>query len=229
MRLLDKDVYKNLLFVKEFEGDFEDLGLCFDVTTSKALGTATSIPLVRNGSSIPVTRQNRMEYILRLAHYKLNVESATQSRAFLRGLREIIPERWLRMFDPRELQRLIGGSSLRIDVRDMREHTRLVGGYEDGARHVIEWFWEVLESFTDKERAQLLMFVTSCSRPPLLGFAHLNPPFTIQRVNISRDEDKLPTSATCINLLKLPTYSSREVLRKKLLLGMYETKGFELT
>ena len=188
-----------------------------------------SVPLVRNGSSIPVTRQNRMEYILRLAHYKLNVESATQSRAFLRGLREIIPERWLRMFDPRELQRLIGGSSLRIDVRDMREHCRLVGGYEDGARHVIEWFWEVLESFTDKERAQLLMFVTSCSRPPLLGFAHLNPPFTIQRVNISRDEDKLPTSATCINLLKLPTYSSREVLRRKLLLGMYETKGFELT
>ena len=40
MRLLDKDVYKNLLFVKEFEGDFEDLGLCFDVTTSKALGTS---------------------------------------------------------------------------------------------------------------------------------------------------------------------------------------------
>ena len=39
MRLLDKDVYKNLLFMKKFEGDFEDLGLCFDVTTSKALGT----------------------------------------------------------------------------------------------------------------------------------------------------------------------------------------------
>ena len=65
--------------MKEFEGDFEDLGLCFDVTTSKALGTATSIPLIRNGSSTPVTRQNRMEYILRLAHYKLN-ESARQSR-----------------------------------------------------------------------------------------------------------------------------------------------------
>ena len=270
MRSLDEEVYKNLLFVKEYEGDFEDLNLCFEVTTSETLGTcvcvcvwfeymfsvlffffcslthlltylltyllthsltgtAKSIPLVRNGSSIPVTRQNRMEYILRLAHYKLNRESATQSRAFLRGLREIVPERWLRMFDPRELQRLIGGSSLRIDVRDMRAHCRLVGGYEDGARHVIEWFWQVLESFTDNERAQLLMFVTSCSRPPLLGFAHLNPPFTIQRINISRDEDKLPTSATCINLLKLPTYSSREVLRKKLLLGMYETKGFELT
>lgn len=44
-----------------------------------------------------------------------------------------------------------------------------IGGYS--ANHpVIQIFWEVVESFTDDEKRKLLKFVTSCSRPPLLGF-----------------------------------------------------------
>lgn len=43
------------------------------------------------------------------------------------------------------------------------------GGYS--ATHpVIQIFWEVVEGFTDEEKRKLLKFVTSCSRPPLLGF-----------------------------------------------------------
>lgn len=43
------------------------------------------------------------------------------------------------------------------------------GGYT--ATHpVIQTFWEVVEGFTDEEMRKLLKFVTSCSRPPLLGF-----------------------------------------------------------
>eukprot|EP00939_MAST-03C_sp_MAST-3C-sp1_P002546 g2546.t1 len=228
LRTMDKDMYNSVLKLKRYDGSFEDLCLFFEVET-EAFGSKTSVELVPGGSKIPVTKANCVEYILRMANYRLNRETARQSRAFLRGLREIIPARWLGMFAPRELQRLIGGSVGKVDVRDMRSHTRLVGGYEDGARHIIKWFWEVVESFTDQDRARLLSFVTSCSRPPLLGFARLNPPFTIQRINIRDDSDRMPSSATCMNLLKLPTYSSREVLRKKLLLCIYETKGFELS
>lgn len=44
-----------------------------------------------------------------------------------------------------------------------------LGGYS--ANHpVIQIFWEVVENFTDDEKRKLLRFVTSCSRPPLLGF-----------------------------------------------------------
>lgn len=46
---------------------------------------------------------------------------------------------------------------------------KTVGGY--AADHpVIKIFWRVVESFTDDEKRKLLKFVTSCSRPPLLGF-----------------------------------------------------------
>ena len=32
-------------------------------------------------------------------------------------------------------------------------------------------------------------FVTSCSKPPLMGFAHLEPPFSIRCVEVGDDDD----------------------------------------
>jgi hypothetical protein len=45
----------------------------------------------------------------------------------------------------------------------------------------------VVSSLDAREQALLLRFVTSCQRPPPLGFEHLNPPFTIQRIPIAGD------------------------------------------
>jgi ubiquitin-protein ligase E3 C len=57
----------------------------------------------------------------------------------------------------------------------------------------------------------------------------MNPHFTIQRVSINRDDEKLPTSSTCFNVLKLPTYSSEKVMKEKLLYSIQSGSGFELT
>jgi hypothetical protein len=45
---------------------------------------------------------------------------------------------------------------------------------------VIQEFWRALATFTPHEQADFLRFVTSCPRPPLLGFRYLEPPFAIQ-------------------------------------------------
>lgn len=90
-------------------------------------------------------------------------------------------------------------------------------------------FWSVMSSFTPKNQANLLCFVKSCERLPPLGFASMNPPFTIQRVGIMRDAGKLPTESTCFNTLKLPTYSSEKVLQEKLIYAINSGAGFELT
>jgi hypothetical protein len=44
----------------------------------------------------------------------------------------------------------------------------------------IKNFWKALEGMTAAERQAVLRFTTSCSRPPLLGFRYLSPPFTIR-------------------------------------------------
>ncbi|KAH3832091.1 hypothetical protein DPMN_105368 [Dreissena polymorpha] len=73
------------------------------------------------------------------------------------------------MFDQQELQVLISGAAVPVDIDDLRTYTNYSGGY--AADHpVIKMFWEIVEDFTDEHKRQLLKFITSCSRPPLLGF-----------------------------------------------------------
>jgi ubiquitin-protein ligase E3 C len=86
--------------------------------------------------------------------------------------------------------------------------------------------------------------MTSCSRQPLLGFQALAPRPCIQQIRLStrgdRNEDgeesshsngdvRLPTSSTCMNLLKLPCYESKEQLQEKLLYAIESGAGFELS
>jgi len=86
----------------------------------------------------------------------------------------------------------------------------------------------VLSECKEAERAQFLHFSTSCSRAPLLGFGALFPKFCVQRVQ--RDsEEALPTASTCMNLLKLPRYTTKSKLKEKLLYAISSNAGFELT
>jgi len=114
-----------------------------------------------------------------------------------------------------------------IDVDDMRANTRYIGGFS-GMDPTINRFWKVVVSLSTNQQGDLLRFVTSCERPPPLGFASMNPPFTIQRVGIMRDGDRLPTASTCFNTLKLPTYSTEKVLRQRLIYAIESGAGFEL-
>lgn len=120
-----------------------------------------------------------------------------------------------------------GGVDAPIDITDLRQHT-VYGGFEGEEAHpTISMFWRVVSSFTPSQRASLIRFVTSCSRPPLLGFAELNPRFAIR--NAGKEQDRLPTASTCVCLLKLPEYESEEVLRGKLLMAIESGSGFDLS
>ena len=73
----------------------------------------------------------------------------------------------------------------------------------------------------------------------MLGFGQLNPSFAIQKVPLYESGDdvadgdhrtaRLPTASTCMNLLKLPQYTSPEELKSKLLYAIMSNSGFELT
>jgi ubiquitin-protein ligase E3 C len=114
------------------------------------------------------------------------------------------------MFNEQELQVLLGGASIPIDLADLRANTVLAGYDERDA--TIQNFWKALESFDNTLRMKFVKFVTSCSRPPLLGFKELVPKFCIRNAGV--DDDRLPTSSTCVNLLKLPNFSSYRILRE---------------
>ncbi|GMF20684.1 unnamed protein product [Phytophthora lilii] len=224
---LDPELYKSLMRLKHYDGNVEDLALTFSVSEME-FGEVVTRNLVPDGANIPVTNENRIRYIHLMANYKLNVLSSIESGAFLKGFHDLIPGTWIQMFAPAELQMLIGGTATNIDIDDWERHTVYGGGYHP-SQPIIHWFWEIVrEDFTAEDRAALLKFITSCSRQPLLGFLKLAPQICIHQVRVE-DDERLPSSATCMNLLKLPAYSNKESMRKKLLYAIRSNAGFDLS
>ncbi len=231
LRDLDLELHKNLQFLRRFDDDhsLEDLGLCFAVTHND-LGMQREIELIPRGADTPVTVANRLKYINMVAKHHVVDRLSVQSQAFLRGFHTIVPPYALQMFNEAELQILISGSITGgVDLEDLRVHTRYEQGYR-GADKCIRRLWLILADLDDRQRAQFLHFVTSCSRPPVGGFANLEPPFTVVRVPLPRgDEERLPTARTCYNQFLWPTYSSKHVAKTKLLQAINSNAGFELS
>ncbi|KAK0506657.1 HECT-domain-containing protein [Armillaria luteobubalina] len=222
---LDPELYNGLMFLKHYTGNPEDLSLNFTVAIEE-FGVTKSIDLIPEGSTTAVTRENRLRYIYFVSHYRLSKQIKLQSEAFFEGLSETIDPKWLRMFNQQEVQILIGGVNSPIDLEDLRENTNY-GGLYDNNEPTIVAFWKVVETFDQDQRRALLRFVTSCSRPPLLGFKELVPKFGIR--DSGSDEHRLPTASTCFNLLKLPRYQSEKVLKDKLLRAITSGAGFDLS
>ena len=230
LRFLDAELYKGLTFLKNYTGDATDLGLYFSVEEEGVFGgRAVETELIPGGGSVEVDNSNKLRYIYLMARHKVESRIAGNCNAFLDGLRAVVPPAWLSIFCEPELQALISGpSGGEVDPDDLRAHSRYAGGYTRMSPAIV-YFWRAVESFDREEKAMLLRFVTSCERPPPLGFAQLHPPFTIQRIGISRDDEKLPSASTCFNILKLPNYGSEKVMRDKLLLSIKSGAGFGMS
>ena len=56
---------------KYYDGDVEDLGLTMSVSDDR-FGKVEEIELIPGGSSIPVTNENKILYIVSKANYMLN-------------------------------------------------------------------------------------------------------------------------------------------------------------
>lgn len=233
LRYLDTGLLKSLLNLEkvvEEGGDVSVADLKFEHEV-EYYGERKVHELVPGGSSILVTNDNVKSFIHRKANFILNVETKEPCHAFLRGFRCLIPTEWIRMFDHNELQLLIGGDNISIDLKDLRRNTNYGGGYHDSQPY-IESFWAVLSSFTFDEQSKFLKFVTSCPRQPLLGFNQIDPKFGIQKVPTYESAEtmpKLPSASTCFNLLKLPQYDTVEQLREKILYSINSNSGFELS
>lgn len=135
---------------------------------------------------------------------------------------------WLGIFNDRELNMLLSGAQKSIDVKDLMKHSLFKNGYSSSTKQ-IKWFWKLVEKgMNDDDRSKLLKFVTSCPRPPLMGFASLQPLFTIVKMDCSQADQKLPTSSTCFNLLRIPPYSSEKILKEKIMYAIHSNAGFEM-
>ncbi|XP_067245857.1 E3 ubiquitin-protein ligase TRIP12 isoform X4 [Chanodichthys erythropterus] len=197
----------------------EDLGLDF------TLPGFPNIELKKGGKDVPVTIHNLEEYLRLVVYWTLNEGVSRQFDSFREGFESVFPLHHLQYFYPEELDQLLCGSkSESWDVKTLMECCRPDHGYTHDSR-AVRFLFEVLSSFDAEQQRLFLQFVTGSPRLPVGGFRSLNPPLTIVRKTFESTEnpdDFLPSVMTCVNYLKLPDYSSIEIMREKLLIAARE-------
>uniref|UniRef100_A0A7S3UX33 HECT-type E3 ubiquitin transferase n=1 Tax=Heterosigma akashiwo TaxID=2829 RepID=A0A7S3UX33_HETAK len=147
--------------------------------------------------------------------------------SFLEGFHELVPADLISIFNPQELELLISGLP-DININDLQANTEYQ--HYKPSDPQIQWFWSVLRSFSQEEKALFLQFVTGSSKVPLEGFGMLQGMRGIQKFSIHKaygGSKLLPASHTCFNQLDLPEYTGEEETREKLLLALREgAEGF---
>ncbi|GBM42389.1 E3 ubiquitin-protein ligase HUWE1 [Araneus ventricosus] len=222
----DYSFYQGLVFLLEHGVNELGYELTFSVEVQE-FGVTEIRDLKPNGRNIPVTEENKNEYVKLVCQEKMTGAIRKQLKAFLEGFYEIIPKRLISIFNEQELELLISGLP-NIDIDDLKANTEY-HKYQPTSLQ-IQWFWRALRSFDQADRANFLQFVTGTSKVPLQGFAALEGMNGTQKFQIHRDDrstDRLPSAHTCFNQLDLPAYETYDKLRSMLLKAIHEcSEGF---
>ncbi|XP_076669215.1 E3 ubiquitin-protein ligase Nedd4 isoform X4 [Andrena cerasifolii] len=223
MESVDSEYYNSLLWIKENDPSELELTFCVD---EESFGHTSQRELKPDGANVPLTDENKDEYIGLVIQWRFVSRVQEQMNAFLEGFNALIPPTLVKIFDEHELELLMCGIQ-HIDVKDWKQNTLYKGDYH--ANHiVVQWFWRVVLSFSNEMRSRLLQFVTGTSRVPMNGFKELygsNGPqlFTIEKWGTPNN---YPRAHTCFNRIDLPPYESYQQLREKLVKAIEGSQGF---
>jgi len=203
-----------------FDGDVEELfELTFQVTYNY-FGQHKTHNLKEGGEDIPLTNQNRQEYVSLYVQYLLEDSIKKQFDEFLKGFKMVCDSPGFHLFRAEELELLVCGGSV-LDFEALEKSTIYDSGYTK-EHPTIRNFWEVVHSLTLEQQKRLLFFTTGSDRAPIGGLQNLN--FVITRHG--SDSDRLPSAHTCFNHLLLPDYATKEKLKERLLTAINNAEGF---
>uniref|UniRef100_A0A6I8Q6A1 Probable E3 ubiquitin-protein ligase HECTD2 n=1 Tax=Xenopus tropicalis TaxID=8364 RepID=A0A6I8Q6A1_XENTR len=198
----------------------EDFYSTFQVFQEE-FGTIKSYNLKPGGDKIPVTNQNRKEYVQLYVDFLLNKSIYKQFSAFYYGFHSVCASNALMLLRPEEVEILVCGSP-ELDMHALQRSTQYDGYLKTDV--TVRYFWDVVLGFPLELQKKLLHFATGSDRVPVGGMADLN-------FKISKSETPsnwLPIAHTCFNQLCLPPYKTKKELKQKLTIAISNAEGFGL-
>ncbi|KAE8719127.1 E3 ubiquitin-protein ligase UPL3 [Hibiscus syriacus] len=186
---------------------------------------------------------NLDDYISLVVDATVKAGIIRQMEAFRAGFNQVFDIASLQIFTPQELDYLLCGRRELWEAETLADHIKFDHGYTAKSPAILNLL-EIMEEFTTEQQQAFCQFVTGAPRLPPGGLAVLNPKLTIVRKHSSSAvaatsngsgtsetaDDDLPSVMTCANYLKLPPYSTKEVMYKKLLYAINEGQGsFDLS
>uniref|UniRef100_A0AAY4A3Q0 E3 ubiquitin-protein ligase n=1 Tax=Denticeps clupeoides TaxID=299321 RepID=A0AAY4A3Q0_9TELE len=204
----------------------EDLGLNFQFCPSSKVHGFSAVDLKPNGDDEMVTMENVEEYVELMFDFCMHTGIQKQMEAFREGFNRVFPMEKLSSFSHKEVQMILcGNQSPSWTAEDVVNYTEPKLGYTRDSPGFLH-FVRVLCGMSSDERKAFLQFTTGCSTLPPGGLANLHPRLTIVR-KVDATDASYPSVNTCVHYLKLPEYSSEEIMRERLLAATME-KGFHL-
>eukprot|EP01060_Flectonema_neradi_P002182 TRINITY_DN1132_c0_g5_i1.p1 TRINITY_DN1132_c0_g5~~TRINITY_DN1132_c0_g5_i1.p1 ORF type:complete len:1665 (+),score=382.27 TRINITY_DN1132_c0_g5_i1:86-4996(+) len=196
----------------------------------------TELPLKPGGENIPVTAVNVREFVYLACEFI--TFSAIRSRLsnFVAGFEETLPLRALTLFSEQELVALLIGdvndtdplwTESELNATIIADH-----GYSSESRCIRDLIDILANSFSPAEQRMFLNWATGCPRLPIGGLTAVGKITVVKKTDSATgDSDKhLPSCNTCFRYLKLPTYSSKEILATKLRKAIIEgSESFSLS
>lgn len=119
LQLIDETVYSSLVWILENENT-NSLGLNFTIEGHQ---------LIPNGNDVTLHDGNKHVYVAKVLQYYLCDSVDAEVASLLAGLRAVIDDTVLHVFDYKELELFLSGLP-NIDVADWKKHTdiRTLGG-----------------------------------------------------------------------------------------------------
>uniref|UniRef100_I3LKD5 HECT domain E3 ubiquitin protein ligase 4 n=1 Tax=Sus scrofa TaxID=9823 RepID=I3LKD5_PIG len=188
--------------------------------------TGEEVELCSRGRHIPVAWENKDIYAATIRSLRLrelqNVECVTAVRA---GLGSIIPLQLLTTLSPLEMELRTCGLPY-INLEFLKAHTMYQVGLMETDQH-IEFFWGALEMFAQEELCKFIKFACNQERIPFTcpckdggpDTAHV-PPYPMKIAppdgTAGSPDSRYIRVETCMFMIKLPQYSSLEIMLEKL-------------
>ncbi|XP_073494150.1 probable E3 ubiquitin-protein ligase HERC3 isoform X1 [Phyllobates terribilis] len=204
------------------EEDVEET-FCLNFTICReSYGLTEMKPLVPGGDQKTVNKENRKEFVDAYIDYVFNQSVHEWYEAFSTGFLKVCGGKVLELFQPSELRAMVVGST-NYNWQELEESAVYKGEYS-AVHPTVRMFWETFHEFPLEKKKRFLLFLTGSDRIPIYGMSSLH--IIIQ--SVSSGEDYLPVAHTCYNLLDLPKYSSKEILRQRLTQAIDHYEGFSL-
>ncbi|XP_071455632.1 probable E3 ubiquitin-protein ligase HERC4 [Hetaerina americana] len=219
---LSPTMTRSLRSVLNYEGpDMEEVfGLYFELS-KEVYGEMKVFHLKPGGEKIPVTQENKKEYVDLYVDWVLNKSVDKHFQAYQTGFLKVCGGRVLKLFHAQELMAVVVGNE-EYDWDELERETEYKNCY-NSSHPTIRLFWEVFHELPLDEKKKFLLFLTGSDRIPILGMKAIK--LVIQP---TEDDKYLPVAHTCFNLLDLPQYATKEKLRYKLLQAIQQYQGFSL-
>jgi E3 ubiquitin-protein ligase TRIP12 len=188
--------------------------------------------LVDGGDELCVTDENYDEYVRLVQDFTYGAKLEALRKQFLKGLFSVIENGVWDRLTACEKVMLLSGDTHEVTMGDLEAHVSFEHGYDAHCPQRIMLFETICE-MDGRQKQHLFKFITGCERLPVGGLSALTPKITVAR-RVSREgqapDETLPTASTCTHYFKLPPYSSKRILRDRIVLAITEGSiGFNLS